>query len=266
MTEPLARFDGNVPAFYDRFLGPFFFDPYAREIARQIAASAPATVLEIACGTGIVTRRLRQALPPASQIVATDLHQPMLDFARARLSGADIHWRTADAQELPFRNGAFDAAVCQFGLMFIPDKEAAFREARRVLQPGGTLAVTTWCSLEDNPTARIAAETLERLFPDDPPRFHQIPHGMNDPVVLDRLARGAGFQTVTIERVDLEASAPSARHVATGMARGTPLAGLLADRGADHDQVIDAFARAMRDGEGAIPYSAPMAALVLTAT
>ncbi|HEX4822911.1 MAG TPA: class I SAM-dependent methyltransferase [Candidatus Polarisedimenticolaceae bacterium] len=266
MTEPGPRFDGNVPAFYDRFMGPFFFDPFAKETARRVAATSPSIVLEIACGTGIVTRRLRQALPPASQIVATDLNQPMLDYARARLMGADVHWRTADAQELPFKNGAFDAVVCQFGLMFVPDKEAAFREARRVIRPGGALVLATWCSLDDNPPARIASETLERLFPDDPPRFLDIPHGMHDPVVLDRLARGAGFDTVAVERVDLEASAPSARHVATGLARGTPLAGLLTDRGADFDQVIDAFARGMRDGEGAVPYSAPVAALILTAT
>ena len=267
MTEAHARFEGSVPAFYDRFLGPFFFDPHARELARRLALRGGARrVLEIACGTGIATRRLRQALAPESQIVATDFLQPMLDYARARLTGADVHWRTADAQELPFKNGAFDAAVCQFGLMFVPDKAAAFREARRVLEPGGCFLATTWCALGDCPTAALGAETLERLFPEDPPRFHHVPHGLHDPAELRRMALEAGFTEVTVERIDLEAHAPSARHVATGMVRGTPLAGMLAERGADLDRVIEAFARAMRDGEGAIPYSAPIPALLTTAT
>jgi ubiquinone/menaquinone biosynthesis C-methylase UbiE len=266
MSEPLARFDGSVPAFYDRFLGPFYFDPFARATARRVASLGCGRVLEIACGTGIVTRRLRQALSPDAQIVATDLAQPMIDYARARLRGADVHWRAADAQALPFKDGAFDAVVCQFGLMFVPDKPAAMREARRVLAPGGTFLAATWCAIDDNPTARIARETLERLFPDDPPRFYHIPHGLGDPEELHGMAREAGFASVTVERVELEGRAPSARHVATGLARGTPLAGLLAERGADHELVIDAFARAMRDGEGAVPYSAPLAALVMTAT
>jgi hypothetical protein len=140
------------------------------------------------------------------------------------------------------------------------------RDARRVLAPGGTFLAATWCAIDDNPTARIARETLERLFPDDPPRFYHIPHGLGDPEELHGMAREAGFASVTVERVELEGRAPSARHVATGLARGTPLAGLLAERGADHELVIDAFARAMRDGEGAVPYSAPLAALVMTAT
>jgi ubiquinone/menaquinone biosynthesis C-methylase UbiE len=223
-------------------------------------------VLEVACGTGIVTRRLRQALPPATQIVATDIAQPMLAYARARLTGADVHWRAADAQQLPFKDAAFDAVVFQFGLMFVPDPVAAIGEARRVLAPGGTFLARTWCSLEDSPTARIALETLERLFPEDPPRFHEIPHSLHEPARLEAMAREGGFANVTVERIDLEAEAPSARHVATGMARGSPLARMLADRGADHDAVIDALSKAMRDGEGAIPYSAPIPALLTTAT
>jgi SAM-dependent methyltransferase len=182
------------------------------------------------------------------------------------LAGGDVHWRTADAQALPFKDGVFDAVVCQFGLMFVPDKPAAFREARRVLRPGGVFLASTWCSIDENPAARIAAATLLRLFPEAPPPFHEIPHGFHTVATIERLALEAGFHRASVERVDLEGRAPSARHVATGFARGTPLATKLEARGLDHVKVIEAIARALHSGEGAVPYAAPLAALVVTAS
>lgn len=266
MIDGASRFEGSVPVFYDRFLGEFCFEPYAADLARRLAVGAGGRVLEIACGTGILTRQLRASLPGGAQLVASDLNEAMLDFARAKLAGADVHWRKANAQELPFKDGVFDAVVCQFGLMFLPDKPAAFRQARRVLRAGGTFLASTWCSIDENPSARIAAETLARLFPSDPPRFMEVPHGFHDVAAIEGMAREAGFREVVVERVDLEGRAPSARHVATGFTRGTPLAGMLAERGADADAVAAAIATALRDGEGAVPYAAPLAALVITAT
>lgn len=264
--EGAARFEGSVPAFYDRFLGGFLFEPYAAEIARRLPAGPDARVLEIACGTGILTRHLRRRLPAGAELVATDLNEPMIDFARGKLAGESIHWRTADAQELPFKAGVFDAVVCAFGLMFLPDKPAGFREAHRVLRPGGTFLATTWSALHEHAYASIAAETLARLFPDDPPRFYEVPHGLHDVAALERMARDAGFETVSVERVVLEGHAPSARHLATGLTRGTPMAALLAERGAEWEAVIHAVSKALRDGEGALPYSSPLPALVITAS
>jgi len=266
LIEGKAKFDGSVPVFYDRFFGPFCFEPYAVELARRITAEPGARVLELACGTGILTRRLRAVLPAGTQLVATDLSAPMLEHARATLAGADVHWRTADAQALPFKDGVFDAVVCQFGLMFLPDKPAGFREARRVLRPGGIFLASTWCAIDENPAARIVAETILRLVPDDPPRFHEIPHGFHDVAAIERMAREAGFHRVEVACVDLEGRAPSARHVATGFVRGTPLAAMLAERGVDHEGMIDAVARALYSGDDAIPYASRLSALVVTAS
>jgi len=255
-----------VPVFFDRFLGGFYYEPYAADLARRLAVGRDGRVLELACGTGILTRRLRAALPNDAQLVATDLNEPMIEFARSKLWGADIHWRTADAQALPFKEGAFDAVVCQFGLMFLPDKALGFREARRVLKPGGTFLANVWCSLDDNPTAAAAHRTLAAMFPDDPPHFLETLFGLHDAGAIEALAREAGFANVAVERVELEGHAPSARHVAMGFARGSPLAAALQEREADMDAVVDTIARALRDGEGPMPYAAPLSALVITAT
>jgi ubiquinone/menaquinone biosynthesis C-methylase UbiE len=261
-----ARFEGSVPVFYDRFLGGFYFEPFAADLARRLAVGDDGRVLELACGTGILTRRLRAAIPSGARLVATDLNQAMLDFARAKLSGADVHWRTADAQNLPFKGGVFDAVVCQFGVMFLPDKPAGFREARRVLRPGGAFLANVWCSLDDNPVAGAAQRAVQSLLPDDLPRCFETPYGFHDAREIERLAHEAGFTTVTIERVEIEGRAPSARHLATGIARGTPLAPALSERGVDPELVVEAITTALRDGDGALPFAAPLAALVITAT
>ncbi|HXA72004.1 MAG TPA: class I SAM-dependent methyltransferase, partial [Stellaceae bacterium] len=143
MTNVDQTFAGSIPALYDRHLGPMLFEPYALDMAERVARLAPKRVLEIAAGTGIVTRALSQKLPTVP-IVATDLNQPMLDHAAARLSSERITWRQADAQALPFDDASFDVLVCQFGVMFFPDKAKAFSEARRVLAPGGRFLFNVW--------------------------------------------------------------------------------------------------------------------------
>ena len=265
MTDPHARFLGTVPVFYDRCLGPFLFEPYAHDLARRLVAAQDARVLELACGTGIATLRLRGALPAGAQLVATDASGAMLEFARVKLAGADVHWRTADASALPFRDGAFDAVVCQFGLMFFPDQALAFREARRVLRPGGRFLANVWCPLEDNPAAAIAHAVLSRMFEDDPPQFLRVPFGSGNAGAMRALAIEAGFGNVTVTRVDLPGRAASARVVATGFAKGSPLSLDLLDRGADLDAVARAFEEALAR-HGGNPFRSPLAALVLTAS
>jgi ubiquinone/menaquinone biosynthesis C-methylase UbiE len=135
MTQTHAQFLGSIPEHYDRHLGPVIFEPYAADLAVRVSTSGAESVLEIACGTGILTQQLRARLPRAARLVATDLNEPMIDHARSKLGSLEaIEWRQADAAALSFESGAFQALACQFGFMFVPDKDAAFREARRVLE------------------------------------------------------------------------------------------------------------------------------------
>ena len=169
MTDPIAAFDGSIPETYDAFLGPLFFEPYADDLARRVAAAAPARLLETACGTGVLTRRLRAALP-AAMMVASDLSEAMIAHARQSLGeSANVTFGQADGGALPYPDAAFDAVVCQFGVMFFPDKAQAMAEALRVLAPGGLLAFDSWGSLEENPLAGLADATISRFFATDPP-------------------------------------------------------------------------------------------------
>jgi len=165
-------FQGAVPENYDRYLGPVIFEPWAEDLVSRLANKKNKRVLEIACGTGIVTRRLRDALPATIEIVATDLNSDMFEFAKPKFGDDEnVIWQQADASAVPFPDCSFDAAVCQFGVMFVPDKAAAMRESYRVLRGGGVFLFNVWDSLEMNPFGQIAHTTIASFFDRDPPRF-----------------------------------------------------------------------------------------------
>src|SRR3954468_16093937 len=217
-------FQGSIPALYDQHLGPMIFAPYADDLASRLADLQHGRVLETAAGTGVVTRALVSALPAGIFIEATDLNQPMLDHASSQLPSARVTWRQADAQLLPFPDGMFDAVVCQFGVMFFPDKPRAFSEAYRVLKPAGRFLFNVWDRIEENEFADIVVKSVAHLFPDDPPLFlARTPHGHHDTAVLEVQLRAAGFGTVTSEAVTRESTAPSARSAAIGYCQGTPM-------------------------------------------
>jgi len=260
-------FAGSIPALYDRFMGPMLFRPYAADLARRLADLKSGRVLETAAGTGIVTEALIAALPPAIEIVATDLNQAMVDFASTKPGIARAKLRQADALSLPFDAGSFDAVVCQFGVMFFPDRIAGYREAKRVLKPNGRFLFSAWGNLAHNPFAAILTDTLAVRFPNDPPRFFErTPHGYHD---VDRIradVAAAGFNHVTIDTVTLPSRSASARDAATAMCQGTPLRGEIEARAPGGLQAAtDAVAEALaaRYGSGAI--EAPMQAHVVTA-
>ena len=223
MTGGDAVFAGSIPALYDRHLGDMLFAPYGEHLAQRAAARSPRTVLEVAAGTGIVTRALHAVLPDAA-IVATDLNAAMIAHAATRLNAANVMWRQADAQSLPFGDASFDLVVCQFGVMFFPDRTAAFREARRVLAAGGCYLFTMWASIEHSPLAAIVARAAADAFPNDPPSFlTRTPYGHGDPAVTERELRAAGFTQVEIASVDVPSRADSAYDPAIGFCQGTPL-------------------------------------------
>jgi len=232
MRDKNAVFDGSIPENYDRFLGPFIFEPYAENLVNRLELGANANVLEVACGTGIVTRRLAQRLPRGGRLTATDLNEPMLAYARGKNPGlAGIAWRTADAAALPFPDESFDAVVCQFGLMFVPDKAAAAREARRVLRPGGTFLFNVWGRIEENPWAAMTHETVARFFPENPPDFYAVPFGYHDAGVIRSLLEGAGFGEIRLDWVELDSVSPSARALATGIIQGNPILHAIREHG-----------------------------------
>jgi SAM-dependent methyltransferase len=266
MPEVNVRFLGTIPELYDRHLGPVIFEPYAADLARRIPVAMPAPVLELACGTGILTQQLRARLSPAVQLVATDLNAPMIDYARAKPhSAANIDWRTADASALPFPAASFAAVVCQFGLMFVPDKEAPFREARRVLEKNGLFAFNVWGSFEHNPFGRIAHETISSFFSTDPPDFYRVPFGFNDPVVLQHLLDANDFGQVELEWVTHEAHSVSARSLAIGLVKGNPVSIAIEERGGALDAIVDALEVALVRAGGDQPFRSTMRALVVTA-
>lgn len=227
MTNPEADkvFAGSLPKMYQAHLVPLIFEPYATDLANLLAARPVSRVLEIAAGTGVVTRAMVSVLPESVSILASDLNQTMLDQAVALGTKRPVEWRQADAMRLPFPDGAFDAVVCQFGVMFFPDKAKAFSEARRVLRSGGLLLFNVWDRIEANEFADAVTTALESLFPTDPPRFlARTPHGYNDRPTIERDLAGGGFtaspQFITVSKRSL---ANSPEIPAIGYCQGTPL-------------------------------------------
>ena len=250
-------FTGSIPKLYETLLVPLIFEPYAADLAHRLAAKAPSAVLEIAAGTGVVTRALASALPERTSIVATDLNQAMLDEAAAIGTKRSVEWRQADAMQLPFAGGSFDAVVCQFGVMFFPDRSRAFAEARRVLKPGGVFLFNVWDRIEENEFADSVTTALESVFPGDPPRFlARTPHGHFDHEAIRRgLANGGFAKAARIETVAARSRAESSRVPAIAYCQGTPLRNEIEARDASllgraTDVAADAIAR--RFGQGPV--------------
>jgi ubiquinone/menaquinone biosynthesis C-methylase UbiE len=216
-------FAGSIPKLYDEYLVPLIFEPYAKDLARRVALLAPARVLEIAAGTGAVTRELDETLPAGSTMVATDLNPAMLEQAKATWRGRAMEWRAADALELPFEDESFDAIACQFGVMFFPDKAKAFSEARRVLRPGGAFIFNAWDRIEENEFADEIMRALAKVFPADPPRFMaRTPHGYHDRAAIEQDLAAGGFRSSRIETIAHRSRAASPEIPAIAYCQGTP--------------------------------------------
>jgi ubiquinone/menaquinone biosynthesis C-methylase UbiE len=262
MASTDLAFTGSVPKNYDQFMGPLLFRPYAIEVARRAQALNPRRILETAAGTGIVTQALAESLPEAD-IVATDLKPEMLAIAADKPGLKRVQLRPADAQDLPFDDKSFDLVVCQFGVMFYPDKPKGASEARRVLRDDGTYLAIIWDRIERNPVSKVLAEAVAAEFPDDPPRFlERAPFGYADPLEIERDMRAGGFTDVAIETVGLS-SRLNAKEAAIAMCAGSPMTAEIAERGEG------AIERATRAAEAALQQfdgqEMPMSALFVTA-
>jgi len=268
MSDDAAGFVGSIPQHYDQALGPTIFVDYAADIAQRVAAGNPARVLETAAGTGIVTRKLRDALPAGAQLTATDLNPPMLELARAKFRpGERVEFQPADAMALPFADGSFDAVVCQFGIMFFPDKAKSYSEIYRVLARGGRYVFSVWDSHRYNPFGRIAHEVAGSFFPADPPQFYNVPFSCHqiDPIKESLIA--AGFSDISLAVASLEKEIPDAAIFARGLVYGNPLIDQVRARGGvEPELIVDALMQALRREFGVDPGHMPLQAILYSAT
>src|SRR3954463_2406384 len=268
MLETDKVFAGSIPENYDRYMVPLIFQPYAADIARRAASLSPSAILETAAGSGVVTRALARILHRGARYIATDLNQPMVDYAASRQPpDTRIEWRQADAQALPFEDAAFDLVCCQFGAMFFPDRPSAYREARRVLKPGGTFLFNAWDRIDENVFADDVTNALAEFFPEDPPRFMaRTPHGYHDVALIRSDLAKAGFSNVTIETRAEQSRAPSPRHAAIAYCQGTPLRNEIEARSAEKlEAATDHAAAAIADKHGSGEVAAKIQAHVILA-
>ena len=268
MPTQNAAFVGSIPENYDRYLGPVLFDPYAADLVSRLNVSADASVLELACGTGIVTRRLRDRLGSEVRLIATDLNDAMLSYAARKFKPEDaIEWKQADAADLPFADQSFDAVVCQFGLMFVPDKERALSETYRVLKPGGTFLFNVWDAIEYNELAHIAHTIITDFFEDNPPDFYEVPFSFHDVETINSFLSAAGFSEMQFVLLRLPAVSPSAEEAARGLVHGNPVINLLRERSESSIPEIEAaVADTVADQCGDDPVCARMQALICNAS
>ena len=267
MTTTDTVFAGSIPATYDRLMVPMLFQPYAADVAERAKSYSPHAILETAAGTGVVTQALHRALPD-TRIVATDLNPAMLDVAAEGLRSDKVRFQAADAQDLPFDDQCFDLVICQFGVMFYPDKLVANREAFRVLRPGGRYLLVIWDSLDKNPASKAIHEAVASEFPGDPPAFLQrVPFGYADLELVTADLMAAGFDDLEFETIGHRSRAPSALDAAAGLCQGSPLRSEIEARDRNAlDRVTEAAARSLRQFEGPDGLDAPMSAHLVTAT
>lgn len=267
MNNPIEHDYAPGCDLYERHLGSALFEPYAADLARRVATGCrEGAVLEMACGTGILTQQLRTHLRPTVSLTATDINPGMLDYAQKKLKDLKgIEWKQADIADLPFSDASFNGVVCQFGLMFVSDKDRAFREMRRVLVKGGVLALSVWDRIETNPWGLIVHETVARFFPENPPQFFRAPFNSADVDALRRLLTANGFDQIEIQVAPMECRSSSAKSLAVGMIEGAPILAEIQERGGSPGPIVDAVASAFAQLGGDSPFRSTMQAIVVTA-
>ena len=267
MSADHSAFVGSIPENYDRYLGPVLFEPYAADLVTGVRVPEKAKVLELACGTGIVTRRLRDRLHPSIKIVATDLNEAMMSYAARKFyDNENVDWKLADATELPCADQSFDAVICQFGLMFFPDKPKAAAEIYRVLKPGGSCVFNVWDAIDTNDLPRLAHEVVGKYFAENPPTFYNVPFSFYDPDVIRSLMKAAGFRDANVKIVPFSASAAAAEDVAKGLIYGNPIINSIREMDESKAPEIEkALADSIAEKFGNAPVRAHMQAVVCSA-
>lgn len=221
-------FGGSIAENYEKYLGPVFFNVTSKDIAGRIPKNA-SSILELACGTGIVTKRVKENFPDA-KITASDLNPDMMKVGKEKLPGDKIEWAVVNAEEIPYPDNSYDCVICQFGIMFVPDKQKMVSESCRVLKPGGTFIFNTWDSMEKVTVAGIANEVVKEFFKDDPPAFYSIPFSMYNPEEMEGYMKNAGFKNVSVDNIKLEGTSATAEDAAIGFSEGNPIYTAICER------------------------------------
>jgi len=266
ISSPAVVFSGSIAHHYEDFLGPMFFEPYAIEVSKRIKPSAVRIALELACGTGRVTRHLRNVVPSNAKLIASDISPEMLAVAKNKLSSLTIEWKIIDAQELPFDDNSIDLVVCCFGYMFIPDKAKAYAEAYRVLSQGGMLLFATWDKLEHNAASYVHRMVAKKYLTEPLPETYNLPVSMSDDQEIRKGLQQAGFSKIIVDRVDKISESQSAKEAANGLAQGGSIYNEIMKRNpAWIEEIKETVEKELAEKFGASPMRAPMRALITQA-
>lgn len=214
-------FGGSIPEKYDKYLTPLFFEPYADDLISRIKGREYDSILELACGTGRVTMNLRREFP-GSKLTATDINPDMLSVARKNVTHPNVVWDTVDMQEIPFDDSSYDLIVCQFGVMFVPDKVKAFKEIYRVLKPGGRFVFNVWESFQRNLVSYHTDQVINSFFGEDPVMFIQIPFSYHNKTEIGNHLQNGGFSDFSFDHVKREMDRINAGDASIGLIEGNP--------------------------------------------
>lgn len=264
MSENSIQFTARIAENYEKYLAPVFFISTSKDLVTHLNGE-PKSILEIAAGTGQVTRNIIKSFPGA-KVTATDINPGMLDVAKSIVNSPNVSWQIADACELNFADNSFDAVICQFGVMFFPDKQKAMNEAYRVLKAGGQIAFNTWDSLENNRICKIPDDVVTKVFENDPPPFYKIPFSMYDPAEMESLLKNAGFKNIKVENKKIEGYSDSPDNAVTAFTEGNPIYLQIMER---DPAILPVFQKMLREelvkefGEGR--FTIPLSEFIATA-
>ena len=262
-TTPSVESSRESAVRYDEFLGPMFFEPYAIEVAARIDPSSVALALEIAAGTGRVTRHIRKRIPASANLIASDISEDMLAVGKEKLGDLEIDWQHIDAQQLPFSDNSIDLVVCCFGYMFVPDKPKAFAEVYRVLRPGGMFLFTTWDKLENNAASYTTRSAAKKYFEGPFPESYSQATSMNDEAIIRPLLEDAGFSKISIEKVQKNSVCPTAKEAAIGLVQSGPFFQEIKNRNPEWiDEIITTVEKELSEKFGIVPMIAPISAVI----
>jgi len=265
-TSKPYQFTGSIPAHYDQYLGPLFFEPYAEEVAERISGIQINTALELAAGTGRVTKHLRRALPQNARLIASDVSAEMLEIAKEKLEGEKVEWRIIDLNDLPFEDNSIDLIVCCFGYMFATDKVKAYSEALRVLKNGGMLLIATWDRLSAIGASNVYRQVVKKYLPDPPPASFGLPFSMHDEEEIKNDLQKAGFSAIKIERVQKLSTSDTAKNAAIGLSQGGTIYNeIMKINPAAVDEIKEEVEKQLTEKYGVAPMVARMSALITQA-